>query len=111
MESHLRSNFLPEPWYEFEDAEGISTCSPDGILVFDDRVFVLEVTHRFHTHKSIKISNLYMPLASEVYSRPVVGVQVFKHPAGEVDDLLVDLESVLNLRPGPMVYSWLWDGF
>lgn len=108
MSRALPKNFTAEPWYEWEDADGRSTCSPDGVVLLPDRVVVLEVTHRAHTRKDIKISNLYMPLAAELYSLPVVGVQVFKHPAGRHEDLLPDLRAVLEVRPGPLVYAWHW---
>ena len=61
-------NYLPSPWFEFQDAHGRRWCQPDGMLI-DIRqglCVIVEVKHHHTGEAWWKLQRLYLPVARQI---------------------------------------------
>jgi hypothetical protein len=87
----MRSVWLVEhnPWFEFQDELGVSTCCPDIILTADSKIIVIEVKLTWVPEAIEKLRGLYCPvveyaLAAEVF--PLIIVKNLRPDAPPVQD-------------------------
>lgn len=69
-------NLTPNPWLDFLDSDGWHLCQPDGVVVCEDRVVVLEVKLKECWQGYEELRCLYLPVAKAYWKLPVVGIQV-----------------------------------
>lgn len=66
-------------WIEFRDANGNGLAQPDFFVVRREQVILFEAKLTQNSAGISQIDLLYRPLLREIYSKPVVGVLVFKN--------------------------------
>ena len=76
----VRAGHLPKlgQWYRFIDKNGPGTAQTDIELHFPTHVLLLECKLSYNLEAYKQLEDLYMPILSMVYDKPVVGIQVVK---------------------------------
>jgi hypothetical protein len=70
---------LHGPWYHYVDVNGPGICQPDLVLINDEQVIAVECKLTDTPVAVGQLRELYFPILSAVYSRPVGGIIVVKH--------------------------------
>ena len=99
----IKDNF----WVEFEDACGYGNAQADLIQVFPDRVFVFEIKLTAFDKVEHELQELYIPLFEELYSRPAIGIHVFRNSRPFVSDevQIRDSNDLAVAQPG-IIHYW-----
>lgn len=74
----LLSGYLPGPWFHFCDAHGSRYCQPDGLVIFDDRVLIVEFKYQHTPDAWAQLRLLYQPVVERVYRRASTVLEVVK---------------------------------
>lgn len=76
----LKGDLFIGPWFKFEDAAGAGLAQPDALLICSDYILVIEAKLKQTTAAYPQI-RLYGELASKLFGKPWLGVQVFRWPS------------------------------
>lgn len=74
------------PWFRFEDANGPGLAQPDALLITPEYILVIEAKLK-QTFAAWAQITLYGQLASLLFERPWIGVQVFQFPSTKKDNM------------------------
>ena len=81
-------------WIEFADAGGFGQAQPDFYLVREDGIILVECKRTFVRAGLLQMSELYVPLLSHIYSRPITRVLACKFLSPEFPS---ELDIIQNL--------------
>lgn len=112
-EGALHGDLYIGPWFRFEDANGPGLAQPDALIVTDAYVLVVEAKLK-QTLAAVPQITLYGQLASALFDRPWLGVQVFQFPSAKCDkssltdfNWLCPAQDSVGLTLGN-IYNLLW---
>ena len=67
------------PWFQFEDINGISVCSPDLLYDSGDKILIIECKLTATQDAWAQLGGLYIPVVEKVFGRAVVPVSIAKN--------------------------------
>lgn len=97
---------VPGQWLEFQDAIGHGYAQPDILLIYPDRIVVLECKLSQTESARGQVMGLYKPLLEQLMGLPVFGVQVCKYLRGEQKNPIRDLESFAERKITEDFFCW-----
>lgn len=68
------SNYMPGPYLHFKDRGVVRTAQPDGVLLFDDYLFIFEVKYTHCPEAWWQLEKLYAPLLRQLFPSRTVGL-------------------------------------
>jgi len=90
----LDSVLYGEMWLEYEDDNGYGMCSPDIVLDLEDRILVLECKLTQTETARLQIFQLYAPVLSRCWNKPIVGVGVFRNLISKAENPVLNIEHL-----------------
>lgn len=100
------------PWFRYEDAAGEGLAQPDALLVCDDRIVIIEVKLK-QTIAALPQIRLYGELASAMFGKPWVGVQIFRWPSAVRQNdnaLLAAIPDIVSREGIYTIFNLHWLG-
>lgn len=100
-------------WFEFCDRNGRGFCSPDLIIEGKDEILAIECKLTNYPEAVMQLTNLYRPVLTAVYHRPVRGLVALKYlnPASPKHMICPDLASALRHAPDSCpILHWIGRG-
>jgi hypothetical protein len=117
LSAAFSNEYWPEPRISFIDDSGARNCYPDGLLIINPFVFVLEIKIQHMPEAWWQLRRLYLPLLRQQF--PVVGgieivksydpAMPFPEPVNFVDDLAKYIVGCLQedtIPPQIAVVRW-----
>jgi hypothetical protein len=96
--------YSPSPWFQICDVHGTRFCQPDGIVLFDSSLLVVEFKYQHTPAAWEQLRLLYQPVVEHVYRRPATVLEVVKWY-----DCAVAFPEPVCLVPDPV--KWAEKGF
>jgi hypothetical protein len=98
-------------WFNFEDANGLGYCSPDGLALHGGRIVVVECKLTQTTQAIVQLEGLYRPVVEHYYQKAMVGITVVRRRTQEPWPGYVanGLEEALGGAP-PVLWHLSWPG-
>ena len=99
---------LHNPWFKFRDRFGTAHAQPDYLLLADGIVYIFEVKLTQRAQAIAQLQDLYGPLVSLYFKRPVALIAVYKnfrHMQG-----VTLIKSLNEARANGRVYTIHWLG-
>lgn len=100
---------IHNPWFRFVDTVGPGYCCPDIVLDIPEGLFVLECKLSDKELAKSQLTELYIPVLSYVYQRPVRGIVVTKHVTAQSTNICESLREAIAAEPIPTLH-WLGRG-
>jgi hypothetical protein len=103
-------------WFKFVDENGAGHCCPDLLLIGSKKIAVIECKLSNVEEGRAQIADLYLPILSFHYNRPVLGVVACRHLGPEsVRDpvgVFASFKDALAASDGEAipVFHWLGRG-
>ena len=95
-------NFSANPWFHFEDLNGIGYCQPDFLIFDATEVIILEAKLRYTPAAEEELRYLYSPIIQEVYAPSSIHTinvfGAFTRQFSPTIQIAADLGEVLDKR-------------
>lgn len=72
--SRFGEAYLPSPWIRFTDATGAHWCQPDGILLFNTRLVLVEFKYQHTVDAWQQLRLLYEPVVEALHPGKEISV-------------------------------------
>ena len=93
-------------WLEFEDANGSGFAQPDFYFLTDRALFCLEAKLTQKLQGRLQIDELYRPLLSRIYQKPVVGILVCKNLTRDPGQWKIS--NPMEVLDETRELTWMW---
>lgn len=107
-----KGDFHVGQWIEYADASGRHYAQPDVYVVLDEITICIECKLTQSEAALFQIADLYRPLLTKIYGRPVVGVVACRNLVYDPGRWRIGaITEVLSHRqPDTFVWHWLGRG-